>query len=259
MSLRIVLAAVIVLLSNLAQAHGLIVGEKEAQLPVIVSMLLLGALWLAYCIGAQRVPPPTSRGLLFHGASLSAALITIDPMNVLVETGSAMHMLQHMLVLGVIAPLYVLARPLPQLLAASGRTFVRLWKPLLYLSRYPIWTSCLLGIAIWFWHAPKFYNLALASSWWHFIEHVCLALSAGVFWWSVLVRRAAATLPALLFTLIHTGILGALLTFAQTPMYDDSRNLQDQQLAGLIMWVPGALPFLFAGIFCSLRLVIRAS
>ena len=49
-----------------------------------------------------------------------------------------------------------------------------------------------------------------------------------------------------LFTLMHTGILGAILTFADAPMYGEARDLGDQQLAGLIMWVVGGVPYLLA-------------
>jgi cytochrome c oxidase assembly factor CtaG len=236
-----------------AQAHGLIGGADSAQLPEILGGLLLVLLWLSYCIGARRVRPTTERSLVFHGASLVAALITFGPLEAWTSNGSAMHMIQHMLIMVVIAPLYVLARPLPQWLAASGRIGVSLCKPLLRLGRYPLWTSCLQGVAIWFWHAPKFYNLALASPWWHLAEHVSFALTAGIFWWSILGRRVSLALPALLFTLMHTGMLGALLTFAQTPLYGDLLDIQDQQLAGLIMWVPGGLSYLIAGVWCSLR------
>lgn len=235
------------------QAHGLIDGADVAQLPEILGGLLLVLLWLYYCIGARRVQPMAGRAPVFHLASLIAALITFGFLDGWIENGSAMHMIQHMLIMAVIAPLYVLARPLPQWLTASRWISVSLWRPFLRLSRYPIWTSCLQGVAIWFWHAPKFYNLAVASPWWHFAEHVCFALAAGLFWWSVLGRRAASALPAILFTLMHTGMLGALLTFARTPLYDDLLDLQDQQMAGLIMWVPGGLPYLAAGIWCSLR------
>ena len=236
-----------------AQAHGLIEETGRARLPVIFSGLLLVTLWLAYCIGARRVRPTAGRWLAFHGASLIAALIMFDPLADWIERGSATHMIQHLLIMAVIAPLYALARPLPQWLAATGRTGRWLFKPLLHLSRHPIWAGGLQGAAIWFWHAPKFYNLALANPGWHFVEHAGFALGAAIFWWSVLGRHSAAALPALLFTFMHMGMLGALLTFAQTPLYDDRLDLQDQQLAGLIMWVPGGLPYLIAGAWCGLR------
>jgi len=252
MPLRMVALAFIMLPVDPAQAHGLIDGAGAA-LPEILGGLLLILLWLSYCIGARRVRPGTGRSRIFHMASLIAALITFGPPIVWLDNGSAMHMIQHMLMLVVIAPLFVLAKPLPQWLAASGRGGIWPWKPLLRLGRHPVWASGLQAIAIWFWHAPKFYNLALTNPWWHLAEHVSFAFGAGVFWWSVLSRRSAASLPALLFTLMHTGMLGALLSFAQTPLYADQRDLQDQQLAGLIMWVPGGLSYLAASLWCGLR------
>jgi putative membrane protein len=236
-----------------AQAHGLIEETSRARLPVIFSGLLLAVLWLGYCIGARRVRPTAGRWLAFHGVSLMAASIMFDPLGGWIERGSATHMIQHLLIMGVIAPLYALTRPLPQWLAAMGRAGRWLFKPLLHLSHHPIWAGGLQGAAIWFWHAPKFYNLALANPWWHFVEHIGFALGACLFWWSVLGRRSATALPALLFTFMHMGMLGALLTFAQTPLYGDMLDLQDQQLAGLIMWVPGGLPYLLAGGWCGLR------
>nr|WP_196806550.1 cytochrome c oxidase assembly protein [Methylobacter luteus] len=105
-----------------AQAHGLIEETSRARLPVIFSGLLLVALWLIYCIGARRVRPTAGRWLAFHGAGLVAALITFGPLAPWLGSGSAAHMIQHLLIMAVIAPFYALARPLPQWLAAMGRT-----------------------------------------------------------------------------------------------------------------------------------------
>lgn len=252
MPVKIVLIAAAFLSAAPAQAH--VESAGDALRPAMLGGLLLVILWLAYCIGAGRVRPGSGRRLAFHGAGLIAALSLFVP-----PDGAALHMIEHMLILVVIAPLWVLARPLPQWLAASGRAGVRLWKPVLRLGRYPLRMAGLQALAIWFWHTPKFYNLALASPWWHLAEHICFALVAGLFWWAVLGRRTAAALPALLFTFMHTGLLGALLTFAQTPWYGDSHDLQDQQLAGLIMWVPGGLPYLIACVWCALRWLMAAA
>ncbi|MGZ8096671.1 MAG: cytochrome c oxidase assembly protein [Methylosarcina sp.] len=79
------------------------------------------------------------------------------------------------------------------------------------------------------------------------------SLSAGLFWWSVFSRCDGTVLGVLLFTMIYTGMLGALLPFAQTPLYGDLLDLQDQQLAGLIMWVPGGLSYLITGVWSGGR------
>jgi len=126
MPLRIIGLVLAALPVDPAQAHGLIEGAGTAQLPEILGGLLLILLWLSYCIGARRVRPTTGRALVFHGANLIAALIMFVPLEGWIENGSAMHMIQHMLIMVVIAPLYVVARPLPQWLAASGRMGVSL-------------------------------------------------------------------------------------------------------------------------------------
>ncbi|WP_430230360.1 cytochrome c oxidase assembly protein [Nitrosomonas communis] len=247
-----VLLVAVVLPASSVEAHDGIKGVGDAWLPFTISMITLMVFWCMYGIGARRISSPIERWLAFNVASLVTVLTMLIPLGGWVEESSAMHMIQHMLIMAVIMPLYMLARPLPQWVAVGGWPVVWLLKPLLYFSRYPMHTAFLQGVIIWFWHTPKFYNLALANPWWHLIEHICLVLGACVFWWSVLNRRTAVTLLALLFTLMHTGMLGALLTFAQIPLYNDSRDFNDQQLAGLIMWVPAGLPYLIAAIWCSL-------
>lgn len=259
MFVRLVLLVAVVVSANPVEAHDGIESVGDAWLPFAVSMVMLMVFWFMYCIGARRIPSLIERWLAFNVASVAAILALLIPLGGWVEESSAMHMAQHMLIMVVIIPLYMLARPLPQWVAVGGWPVVWLSKPLLYLSRYPMQTAFMQGIVIWFWHAPKFYNLALASPWWHLLEHICFALSACVFWWSVLNQRTAVTLLALLFTLMHTSMLGALLTFAQIPLYNDSRDFHDQQLAGLIMWVPSGLPYLIAAIWCSLYWFRRIS
>nr|WP_305907439.1 cytochrome c oxidase assembly protein [Methylomarinum sp. Ch1-1]MDP4520193.1 cytochrome c oxidase assembly protein [Methylomarinum sp. Ch1-1] len=243
------------LLMDSALAHGLVEDLEESRIPLILGGLLPVVLWLIYAVGAWRVPPTRGRWLAFHAASLAAALTMFGAFGGWSANSSAIHMIEHMLIMVFIAPFYVMARPLPQWRAISGRTSIWLCMPLLRLSRYPLRAACLQSGAIWFWHTPKLYNLVLARPWWHLVEHVCLALIAGIFWWSILHRRSALALLALLLTLMATGMLGAVLTFAHMPLFDDSSSLQDQQLAGLIMWAPAGLPYLLAGAWCGRRLL----
>lgn len=253
MLVKLALVIIITLQGNPVRAHGTAEATADSLFPLMLSALILAAFWLMYCIGARRVPATTERRSVFHAASVIAAVAMLSPGSGWMEESSALHMVQHVLIMAVLAPLYVLARPLPQWVAASTWLGVWLYKPLLQLARYPMQTAFIQAVAIWYWHAPRFYNLALVNPWWHLLEHVCLALFAGLFWWSISVKHArAGALLALLFTLVHTAMLGAVLTFAQTPLYSDSRDIQDQQLAGLIMWVPGGLPYLMAAAWCGL-------
>jgi putative membrane protein len=115
--------------------------------------------------------------------------------------------------------------------------------------------------AIWVWHAPAPYMAAVFNTGWHVLEHASFVFTACLFWWSVLRAGQADSLRALLallFTLMHTGLLGAVLTFAHTPLYwRESRELWDQQLAGLIMWIPCGTAYMAAAAWVVWRALAR--
>lgn len=246
------LAAFLGLYGEAALAHSPVGSQGQEQWAALLGALLLAGFWLVYLLGSRRAPPQWRHALAFHMGTLLAYLAVLGPLDEWAETSAAAHMTQHMLFIVVIAPLWVLGRPLPQIVAGGGNALVRLWQPMLYLARYPMPMAWLHGAIIWFWHMPDFYILALHNPWWHTLEHACFLVSAGLFWWAVLKssrRKAPWALLAVLFTLVHTGFLGAILTFAQAPLYGEGRGLQDQQLAGLIMWVVGAIPYLLAAVW----------
>ena len=108
---------------------------------------------------------------------------------------------------------------------------------MLRFALHPVLAAWVHGAVIWFWHLPAFYLLALENPWWHVFEHACFILSAGLFWWAVLNsahRNAPWALLALLLTLMHTGFLGAILTFARVSLYGEGRALEDQRARALI-------------------------
>lgn len=261
MYLKSVLCALTALASPFAHAHSLVGADAGDRLPALLTGVLLLTVWAAYVLGSRRVAPRLANAWLFHGTALLALLTLLGPFDTWAETGSAMHMVQHMLMMIVIAPLWVLSRPLPQLRAALGTRF-RGWYvwPLKAASR-PGAMAAAHGAVIWFWHAPRPYMLAVEHPWWHAVEHACFLITAGLFWWSVLragpANRGRAML-ALLVTLMHTGLLGALLTFSRTPVYYEANDLADQQLAGLIMWVPGGTAYIAASAWCAHRWLRQA-
>jgi putative membrane protein len=255
MSLRRILSSVaLVVTPALAHAHSLLDGALAQRLPAMLTALLLIAAWLAYRAGRRALAPRAGRAGLFHGVVMLALFALLGPLDGWAKTGAALHMAQHMLLMVVIAPLWVLAGPLPQWRAARGQRARRVWVWPLQAARRPLTMTAVHGAMIWFWHAPRPYRLAVADPWWHAVEHACFLVSAGLFWWAVLRADApnrGRAMLALLITLMHTGLLGALLTFANTPVYRDATGLTDQQLAGLIMWVPGGLVYLVAAGYCG--------
>ncbi|WP_290647609.1 cytochrome c oxidase assembly protein [Aquisalimonas sp.] len=239
-----------------ALAHNPLTSRGQDQAAGLLGAVLLALFWVAYLRGSRRRLPTLPAASLFHATTLLCALALFGPLDDWAQASTAAHMVQHMLLIVVIAPLWVLSRPLPQIAAGAGRMLIGIWGPILRLVGRPMVTAYLHGVAIWFWHTPYFYMVAVNNPWWHAAEHACFVVTAGVFWWAVLKsseRNAPWALLALLLTLMHTGFLGAVLTFAEAPMYGEARGLQDQQLAGLIMWVVGGIPYILASAWVGAR------
>jgi putative membrane protein len=195
------------------------------------------------------------------------AVALISPLHRLGEALLSAHMAQHELVMIIAAPLFVLGRPFVVSLwgfPAEWRRTVGRWT-----SRCrPLWRAVsrleiawlLHAVAILAWHVPALYQRTVDSDLTHTLQHVSFLLTALVFWWSVLAAaplrgRHGAAILSLFFTMVYTGALGALLTLARTPWYPRYGEaasvwgltpLEDQQLAGLIMWVPGGITYLVA-------------
>lgn len=190
---------------------------------------------------------------------LAAALA--PPVDALAERSFAVHMLQHELLMVAAAPLLVLARPLPAFawaLPAGVRSALALlprgaWRVL----TAPAVAWSVHALALWLWHIPALFRAALADPSLHALQHTCFFVSAFVFWWAVFGGRAADTtsIACLFTTMLHTSALAVLLTFAPAPWYAHDAPipfgltpLEDQQLGGLVMWVPGACAYVVAGL-----------
>lgn len=221
--------------------------------------------------GRQAVPP--ARVAAFGAGVLAVVVAVLSPLDGLAEALFALHMIQHLLLVLVAAPLFVLAEPLVVLLwalPARGRLRLgRWWRgaravPTAWRAvSHPVSAVLLHAVAIWAWHAPALYDAAVASRALHVTEHVCLLATGVLFWWTVVHAGAlrgpghGAAIMGVFVTATHGGALGALLTFAESPWYAAHRTtapawgltpLEDQQLAGLIMWAPASLVYVGAGV-----------
>ncbi|MDP1671921.1 MAG: cytochrome c oxidase assembly protein, partial [Burkholderiales bacterium] len=172
----------------LALAHsGLPTAGAEGsyeQAPVWLAQALFALAWLAYIIGAIRRQPRFGPHLAFHTTMLISGLTLFGPLDTLAVRGAAWHMVQHMLLIVVVAPMAVLSRPLPQWRAAMGAAVDALWRLLHRISRHPLHCALLHAAAIWFWHAPVPYIAAVQTPAWHVLEHASFLFSGWLFWWS---------------------------------------------------------------------------
>lgn len=206
---------------------------------------------------------------------LALVVALISPLDGLSAALFSAHMAQHMLLILIAAPLLVLGEPGTALLWAlplGGRRGVGHWWQRRRGLR-AFWHGCSrLGAAwaiavatLWAWHAPALYQAALRSEPVHVLEHASFLLTSGLFWWTLLRRGAhgrvnyGAGIVAVFAMALQGGALGALMTFSTAPWYPayaasaaryGLSPLDDQQLAGLIMWIPAGVAYLLAA--CAL-------
>jgi cytochrome c oxidase assembly factor CtaG len=255
------------MVSGIAAAHvPESASDPTALLAVVLPVLLSAALYLRGYL-RQRASP---RALAFFAGLAVLAASLLPPLDRWSASSFAFHMTQHELLMLIAAPLMVLGRPLPYLLwslPASWRSGIasvirhpavrRPWSILLN----PTFAWVLHAVVLWVWHAPSFFDAALRNRGIHDLQHLSFLVSALVFWSALLeerVRERQGVAVLYLFTTtVHTSVLGALLTFATHPWYSaylsttpewNLSPLEDQQIGGLIMWVPASLVYVGVGL-----------
>jgi len=225
---------------------------------ILVGTLALAAAWL-WATGPWRqrrgrgepAPTPTERWCTLGG--LFVLYFSLDgPLHHLSdELLFSAHMLQHMLLQLVWAPLFVLGVP------------AWLWRAIAELpgagalSRWLTrpWIGCgLFQAAMWLWHWPPLYDLALQDHRWHIVEHLCFMVTAVVFWFIVvapikaLARSLAKRMVFIALNMTVMKALGLILSLSSGVIYSFYLSaprtfgldpLSDQQVGGMIMWMPG--------------------
>ncbi len=222
---------------------------------LIASMIGIAVLYALGCRG-QGAPERYRQSCFYAGWLLAAAALVSPLCNLSVALFSA-RVGQHMLMTLIAAPLVVLGRP--------GEVFRRLW-PYRMPIRLPLRDGALQALAtfgfaatLWTWHLPKPYDLTLQSDIAYWIMHITIFGSA-LFLWHALFERLGGISAALLVgfgTTVQMSLLSALLTLASRPLFSSHLGttwpwglspVEDQQLGGLIMWVPGGTLFTVIGV-----------
>lgn len=244
---------------------------------LLLSALLFGLGWRRLHARSAGGRPRLKRRLwLFAAGWLVLAGALVSPLHEAGERSFTAHMIEHELLMLVAAPLIVLAEPLSVMLwafppaarRALGRASAsRLVSIPFAWATGAVVATLIQALVLWVWHMPALFDVALASEGWHAVQHLCFIVSALLFWTAMLGRRGAGASAlgdralaafCLLVTSFVTGALGALMAFAQSPWYAGYARLalapfglspaEDQQVAGLIMWVPGGLVHLVAAL-----------
>lgn len=245
--------------------------------PLVIGPLLLGA--ALYAAGVTRLWRRAGRGQGIRSwgvASFAAgwavtAIALVSPVAWLSGILFSVHMTQHTLLMLVAAPLLAFGQPLLAFFWVLAprhrdRVAVRLrsrrsmaaWRSL----TAPLAVFLLQAVALWGWHLPALYQMALRDAGVHALQHLSFVATASLFWWAMVHGRYGRqgygiAVVYVFLTAIHSGALGALLTVAPAPWYDAYVRqgaawhvdaLADQQLAGLLMWIPASAIFIVLGL-----------
>lgn len=196
--------------------------------PVLI-LLLAGLGAILYRAGARSAP-------LACGLAVLVALF-VSPLCALSSSLFSMRVTHHVLLTALAAPLFAMSLP------TNGN---RPW----------LWAAIHAAV-FWAWHSPAAYAFALADHGAYWLMQISLFGTALGLWRAIRGTHAPVAVGVLLATMVQMGLLGALLTFAGTPLYNwhatttqawGMTPLADQQLAGLIMWVPGSAIYLIAAL-----------
>jgi putative membrane protein len=208
---------------------------------VVTTLAVLGLGAAVYAGGVTRCRGrwPRWRTAAAAGGTLVLVGALLPPLDEWAEGSLTAHMVQHALLIVVAAPLLAAAQPMTMLSVALAPARLPRW-----LRRAPpAGVACALhAAAVWLWHLPAPYELTLRSAVAHAGAHASLLSTAVLLCWSVSRGRARLAGALWLFvTALHAGALGALLALSSHPWFPSHPSLIDQEVAGLVMWIPGGI------------------
>jgi putative membrane protein len=245
--------------------------------PLVIAGLATAS--IVYAVGVRRLYRVAAAGrralmyrtIAYDAGILVCALALLSPLDHASDVLFSAHMAQHELLMVVAAPLIALARPMAPMLWAlprrwrvrAGRTLqrpgpVRAW----HVLTSPVLALVLHALVRWLWHLPIFFDAALADERIHAVQHLSFFLTAVLFWWALIHGRYGrvgygAGVAFVFLTVIHSGLLAAILAFADHPLYAPHAAasaawgvdaLVDQERAGLLMWIPVGIIMMAIGL-----------
>ena len=245
--------------------------------PGVIVPVAISALWYGLGVRALWRSAGRGRGIRaphiwsFFGGLITILVALVSPIDAMGDDLFSAHMTQHLLLILVAAPLIVLGEPLLPMLWAiphdARRDLTHWWmrstptRAVVVFIVSPAVAWALHMAALFFWHIPAPYGWALDNEAVHALEHFCFLSTAVLFWWAVLQptgrRRLSYGMSVVYVSTagLLMSALGAILTLARYPWYVGHLTttaawhltpLQDQQLAGVIMWVPASIVYVGA-------------
>ena len=247
----------------------------------IISLAFVSLIVLIYFSGVVRLFNRSNQISKMRVSLISLALFLLifvleGPIDYYAEEMFFIHMIQHLTLMIVIAPILLTVNAMPFFIWGTPK-FLRSFiakpfagnsstKRVLSLVTRPRYSLILYIANLYFWHIPYFYNLTLYQDTFHFINHLAYVIMAILLWWPIIGPapvRSKLTIPQrivyLLVAVTPSALLAAFITLAGTTLYDYNStplhwnvmsHVEDQTWGGLIMWLPGN--FLFLGVLTGL-------
>ena len=256
--------------------------EPTVVIPVVAAATLYVRGWATL---ARRMPERFGAGRLIAAmAGLATVIVALSsPLDALGHQLLLAHMIQHFLLMAVAPPLLWMGAPVAPLLLGLPRPIRRRvaialasrpLRQLTHLLADPRVAWAAFVIAFWTWHVPALYGLGLGSDSWHHVQHACFFATAMLFWRPVILPWPArsswprwAMIPYLALAELQNSTLAAILTFADRVIYPAYETLprqwnitalEDQSIAGVIMWVPGSLAFVLPMLWLIVTAVVAS-
>lgn len=262
-----------------ALAHDGVDHEPAINAWNAVTAITLLAIAIVYALGLRRLRSTDGgrntirawQAAAFFTGWTAAAIALLSPLDRWSDVLFSAHMAQHEILMLVSAPLMVAGRPFIVMLwafSARGRDAIatrvrrpavaQVWERL----TGPLTVVVLHTIVLWMWHVPFLFEAALRSESVHIVQHLGFFITAALFWWALIHGRYGrlgygVAVLYVFATAMHTQILGALLTFGTRVWYPTHaartaaagvNAVEDQQLAGVLMWIPFGVVFLLVGL-----------
>jgi cytochrome c oxidase assembly factor CtaG len=218
-------------------------------------------IWTLFFIMATRGREiPLGKRIIFHTGTLIGLLALVSPID---ELGDeylfSAHMVQHLPLLFIVGPLWLLGTPMGML----DRYLVKAAEKPMKLLLAPITAFFIFVSVLWFWHIPFFYDMAQESETIHIVEHITFIGAGLIGWWPVAGPRmrqiikpeAPVRMLYLCLLAVPCTSLAAILVFSKAPLFPfyvtaphifGLSALQDQHLGGLLMWLPTHMVLLLA-------------
>src|SRR6202521_1716951 len=249
-------------------------------LTTVLTTVILALLAFVYSRGwlrLRRASPvlfPPWRAAAFIAGLFSVWIALGSPLAALDHQLLTVHMMKHLLLMIVGAPLILLGAPAMPLMCGLPKWFMRRGRTPPFLGHFlsnPVFCWLAGTAAVIAWHIPTLFQLGLSSNTWHIVEEVCF-LSAGLLFWRPIIRTGPReakglqwSMPLYLFLgTLPCDILSAFLTFCGRVVYPNYVSaarivnlspLQDQECAGALMWVCVTFAYLIPAVVITMQIL----